>query len=68
MSGYAGFLYFMNNSGILIICLLSQHADKNNPHIGVIVKMSSNGLKENCSLSVSVMCDPNGVQARLCTH
>ncbi|KAL6128047.1 hypothetical protein ACLB2K_071405 [Fragaria x ananassa] len=36
--------------------------DKNNPHIGVVVKMSSNGLKGNCSLSVSVMCDPNGVQ------
>ncbi|XP_024197114.1 uncharacterized protein LOC112200297 isoform X1 [Rosa chinensis] len=36
--------------------------DKNNPHIGVIVKMSSNGLNENCSLSVSVICDPYGFQ------
>ncbi|KAK3229702.1 hypothetical protein Dsin_001583 [Dipteronia sinensis] len=36
--------------------------DKQNPHKGVIVKMSRNGTKHNCSLSVSVICDSNGIQ------
>ncbi|XP_061351707.1 uncharacterized protein LOC133296597 isoform X2 [Gastrolobium bilobum] len=36
--------------------------DKENPHTGVIVKMSSSGLKYNCSLAVSVLCNLNGVQ------
>ncbi|KAK2636479.1 hypothetical protein Ddye_031271 [Dipteronia dyeriana] len=36
--------------------------DKQNPHKGVIVKVSSNGAKHNCSLSVSVICDSNGIQ------
>lgn len=39
-------------------------ADKKNPHIGVIVKMSSGGPKLNCSLSVSVLCNANGVQVK----
>lgn len=39
-------------------------ADKKNPHIGVIVKMSNTGLKYNCSLAVSVLCNLNGVQVR----
>lgn len=39
-------------------------ADKKNPHIGVVVKMSSSGLKYNCSLAVSVLCNLNGVQVR----
>jgi hypothetical protein len=39
-------------------------ADKKNPHIGIIVKMSSGSLKHNCSLAVSVLCDLNGVQVR----
>lgn len=33
--------------------------DNQNPHKGVIVKMTSSGSKNNCSLSVSVICDSN---------
>jgi len=40
-------------------------ADKKNPHVGIIVKMSSSGPKYNCSLAVSVLCNVNGVQVRL---
>lgn len=35
--------------------------DNQNPHKGVIVKMTSSGSKHNCSLSVSVICDSNRV-------
>ncbi|KAB5544404.1 hypothetical protein DKX38_012516 [Salix brachista] len=35
--------------------------DNQNPHKGVIVKMTSSGSEHNCSLSVSVICDSNGV-------
>lgn len=42
-------------------------ADKKNPHVGVIVKMSHTGPKLNCSLSVSVICDLNGVQVGSCS-
>ncbi|KAJ6690119.1 hypothetical protein OIU85_006402 [Salix viminalis] len=35
--------------------------DNQNPHKGVIVKMTSNGSEHNCSLSVSVICDSNRV-------
>ena len=45
-------------------CIAIPMADKKNPHIGVIVKMSSSGLKHNCSLAVSVLCDYNGVKVR----
>ncbi|KAL6980754.1 hypothetical protein U1Q18_022392 [Sarracenia purpurea var. burkii] len=31
--------------------------DEENPHMGVIVKMSNSDLKLNCSLAVSVICD-----------
>jgi hypothetical protein len=40
-------------------------ADKKNPHVGIIVKMSSSSIKYNCSLAVSVLCNVNGVQVRL---
>ncbi|MED6200835.1 hypothetical protein PIB30_089134 [Stylosanthes scabra] len=43
-------------------------ADKKNPHIGVIVKMSNGGIKTNCSLAVSVLCDYNGVKATELKH
>lgn len=39
-------------------------ADNQNPHKGVIVKMTSSGSKHNCSLSVSVICDSNRVHVR----
>jgi hypothetical protein len=42
-------------------------ADANNPHLGVIVKMSNTGPKFNCSLSVSVFCDSNGAQVGSCS-
>uniref|UniRef100_A0A6N2LRD0 Uncharacterized protein n=1 Tax=Salix viminalis TaxID=40686 RepID=A0A6N2LRD0_SALVM len=35
--------------------------DNQNPHKGVIVKMTSSGSEHNCSLSVSVICDSNRV-------
>lgn len=44
--------------------MLFQLADKKNPHIGVIVKMSSSNPKYNCSLAVSVLCNVNRVQVR----
>ncbi|XVF84069.1 hypothetical protein PTKIN_Ptkin16aG0545100 [Pterospermum kingtungense] len=36
--------------------------DEQNPHKGVIVRMSGSGKEHNCSLSVSIICDSNGVQ------
>lgn len=37
-------------------------ADKQKPHMGIIVKMSNSGQARNCSLTVSVICNENGVQ------
>ncbi|XP_059627937.1 uncharacterized protein LOC132270753 [Cornus florida] len=59
-----------NNIGDYPVCSTLGYAssmiidliDKNNPHMGVIVKMSYIGPNRNCSLSVSVICDSNGVQ------
>lgn len=44
--------------------ILVNLADNQNPHKGVIVKMTSSGSEHNCSLSVSVICDSNRVLVR----
>ncbi|XP_021654463.2 uncharacterized protein LOC110645563 [Hevea brasiliensis] len=63
-----------NNIGGYDVCTTIGHVsstvtsifDKQNPHKGVIVKMSNtvktSAGSENCSLSVSVICNSNGVQ------
>lgn len=48
---------------LLKVSLLSKSsADKQKPHMGVIVKMSNSGQAHNCSLTVFVICNENGVQ------
>lgn len=59
-----------NNIGGYPVCTTIGHAksisiniiDKENPLMGVIVKMSNSGQAHNCSLTVSVICDASGVQ------
>ncbi|XP_021903972.1 uncharacterized protein LOC110819184 [Carica papaya] len=62
-----------NNNGGYDVCTTLGHVsstkidviDRENPHKGVIVKMSGSSSKYNCSLSISVICDANGVKGPL---